>query len=94
MDKGVAVMINRPFGNGKLFAAVKGQAMPSWAAEIDATSWGQVFLKYILSHPAATIPIPGTTKPHHAEDNMHAMLGSLPDAEMRKRIASHFDGVS
>jgi len=94
MDKGVAVLVNRPFGNGKLFAAVKGEELPAWAAEIDASSWGQVFLKFILSHPAETLPIPGTTKPHHAEDNMNAMRGRMPDADMRKRIASHFDGVA
>jgi aryl-alcohol dehydrogenase-like predicted oxidoreductase len=93
MDKGVAVMINRPFGNGKLFSAVKGVDLPGWAAEIDASSWGQLFLKYILSHPAATLPIPGTTKAHHVEDNLQAMRGRLPDNEMSKKIENWFDGV-
>jgi aryl-alcohol dehydrogenase-like predicted oxidoreductase len=94
MDKGVAVMINRPFGNGKLFSAVKGVDLPGWAADIDASSWGQVFLKYILSHPAATLPIPGTTKAHHVEDNLQAMRGRLPDKEMRKKIENWFDGAA
>ena len=59
-----------------------------WAAEIDAQSWGQVFLKYIISHPAATIPIPGTSKPHHAEDNMSAMTGRLPGMELREEMGA------
>ena len=86
-DKGVAVLVNRPFGKGELFNAVKGVKLPGWAAEIDAQSWGQVFLKYIISHPAATIPIPGTSKPHHAEDNVGAMIGRLPDERLREDMA-------
>ncbi|MEJ2385462.1 MAG: aldo/keto reductase [Xanthomonadales bacterium] len=92
-DKGVAVLVNRPFGRGRLFDAVRGRALPSWAADIDATSWGQVFLKYILSHPAATIPIPGTSKPHHAEDNMAAMRGRLPDAALRRDMEAFIDDL-
>ena len=87
-DKGIAVLVNRPFGKGELFGAVKGVKLPDWAAEIDAKSWGQVFLKYIISHPAATIPIPGTSKPHHAEDNMAAMTGRLPTVELRSEMAT------
>ena len=94
MDKGVAVMVNRPFGNGKLFSAVKGMDLPGWAADIGALSWGQVFLKFIVSHPAAMVLIPGTTKAHHVEDNLQAMRGSLPDAGMRKTIESWYDGVA
>ena len=86
-------LVNRPFANGKLFGAVKGVELPGWAADIDAGSWGQVFLKYIVSHPAATIPIPGTTKPHHAEDNMGAMRGRLPDAGLRTEMEKFFDQV-
>jgi len=92
-DRDIAVLVNRPFGNGKLFDAVKGRDLPDWAAEIDAQSWGQVFLKYIISHPAATIPIPGTTKPHHARDNMGAMVGRLPDAALRKEMESYMDAL-
>lgn len=92
-DKGIAVLVNRPFGNGKLFGAVKGVELPGWAAEIDANSWGQVFLKYIISHPAATIPIPGTTKPHHAEDNMGALSGRLPDQGLRLEMSKFMDGL-
>jgi aryl-alcohol dehydrogenase-like predicted oxidoreductase len=93
IDRGIAVLVNRPFGNGSLFGAVKGVELPGWAAEIDANSWGQVFLKYIISHPAATVPIPGTTKPHHAEDNMGAMAGRMPDAGLRKEIEKTMDAL-
>jgi aryl-alcohol dehydrogenase-like predicted oxidoreductase len=92
-DSGVAVLVNRPFGRGELFGAVKGKGLPDWAADIDAESWGQVFLKFIISHPAATIPIPGTTKPHHARDNMGAIVGKLPDAALRKEIEQFMDAI-
>ena len=93
IDRGIAVLVNRPFGNGSLFGAVKGVDLPGWAADIDASSWGQVFLKYIISHPAETVPIPGTTKPHHAEDNMGAMAGRMPDAGLRKEIEKTMDAL-
>jgi aryl-alcohol dehydrogenase-like predicted oxidoreductase len=93
IDRGIAVLVNRPFGNGSLFGAVKGKELPGWAADIDANSWGQVFLKYIISHPAATVPIPGTTKPHHAADNMGAMAGRMPDAGIRKEIEKTMDAL-
>lgn len=92
-EKGIAVLVNRPFGNGQLFGAVRGVDLPDWAAEIDAQSWGQIFLKYIISHPAATIPIPGTTKPHHARDNMGAMLGRMPDESLRREMERELDGI-
>jgi aryl-alcohol dehydrogenase-like predicted oxidoreductase len=92
-DSGIAVLVNRPFGKGRLFEAVRGRELPDWAGDIDASSWGQVFLKYVISHPAATIPIPGTSKPHHAEDNLAAMVGRLPDAEMRKEMEAFMDGL-
>ena len=92
-DSGIAVLVNRPFGKGRLFEAVRGRELPGWAGEIDASSWGQVFLKYVISHPAATIPIPGTSKPHHAEDNLGAMVGPLPDAAMRKEMEAFMDGL-
>jgi aryl-alcohol dehydrogenase-like predicted oxidoreductase len=91
IDRGIAVLVNRPFGRGELFGAVKGVELPSWAADIDANSWGQVFLKYIISHPAPTLPIPGTSKPHHAEDNLGAMYGRLPDAALRTEMEKFID---
>jgi aryl-alcohol dehydrogenase-like predicted oxidoreductase len=92
-DRGVAVLVNRPFGKGSLFNAVRGQELPDWAADIDAGSWGQVFLKYVIAHPAATIPIPGTSKPHHAEDNAGALYGRLPDAALRAEMERWLDGL-
>ncbi len=93
LDSGVAVLVNRPFGKGKLFTAVGDRPLPGWAAEIDASSWGQVFLKYVISHPAATIPIPGTSKPHHAEDNMTAARGRLPGTELRHEMERFMDSL-
>jgi aryl-alcohol dehydrogenase-like predicted oxidoreductase len=92
-ERGIAVLVNRPFGKGSLFNAVRGQELPDWAADIDAGSWGQVFLKYIIAHPAATIPIPGTSKPHHAEDNAGALYGRLPDAALRVEMERWLDGL-
>ncbi|MCJ7556052.1 MAG: aldo/keto reductase [Gammaproteobacteria bacterium] len=88
-DRGIAVLVNLPFARGSLFKAVAGRPLPDWAAEMDSYTWGQVFLKYIVSYPASTIPIPGTTKPHHAEDNMGAAVGRLPDAALRREIETY-----
>lgn len=90
-DQGLAVLVNRPFNDGKMFSAVIDRPLPDWAADIDCQSWGQVFLKYVMSHPAATIPIPGTTKVRHAVDNTGAMKGRLPDADLRREMESLMD---
>lgn len=82
----MAVIINRPFGGGGLFGRVAGKPLPSWAAEIDCRSWAQLFLKWIVAHPAVTCVIPATNNPKHMEDNMAAGLGRLPDAKMRQRM--------
>ncbi len=92
-DRGVAVIINRPFEGGNMFARVKNKALPEWAAEFDCQSWGQYFLKYIISHPAVTCAIPATAKPNHLLDNMGAARGALPDEAMRKNMAKYFDGL-
>ena len=92
-DRGMAVLVNLPYGRGRLFEAVEGQTLPEWAAEFDAASWGQLFLKYILGHPAVTCPIPATTKARHAEDNMGAAFGRYPDEAMRKRIVEWFEAL-
>jgi diketogulonate reductase-like aldo/keto reductase len=89
-ERGIAVLVNRPFQRGALFGKVKGQALPEWAADIDCASWGQFFLKFIVSHPAVTCAIPATTKVHHQQDNMAAGFGRLPDAEMRKRMGDFY----
>lgn len=85
---GVAVLINRPFQDGALFRQVKGVALPKLAAEIDCTSWAQLFLKFIIGHPAVTAVIPATSKPANMADNARAGFGRQPDAALRERIAA------
>lgn len=92
-DRGMAVLVNLPFGRARLFRAVGDRPLPDWAAEIDCESWAQVFLKYVISHPAVTCAIPGTTKPHHVSDNIAAATGRLPDPPMRRTIEDWFDGI-
>jgi diketogulonate reductase-like aldo/keto reductase len=88
--KGVAVLINRPFQDGSLFSLVRGKPLPDWAAEIGCQSWAQVFLKFIVGHPAVTCVIPATSKPGNMADNLLAGFGRMPDAAMRQRIANLF----
>ncbi len=85
-ETGTAVIINRPFAQGELFAKVKGRALPAWAAEFDCDSWAQFFLKYIVAHPAVTCVIPGTGKARHMVDNIKAGSGRLPDERLRRRM--------
>ena len=92
-DRGMAVMINLPFGRGRLFNAVQGKKLPDWAAEFDCTSWPQFFLKYIVSHPAVTCAVPGMAKAEYVVDNVGAARGRLPDAAMRKRMEKFINGV-
>ncbi len=84
--RGVAVIANRPFAAGNLFARLRNRALPGWAAEIDCTSWAQVLLKYVVSHPAITCAIPATSRVEHLRDNMRAAVGRLPDDALRRRI--------
>lgn len=86
-ETGTAVLVMRPFEEGGLFRAVKGRPLPSWAAEIGCTRWSQVFLKFILSHPAVTAAIPATSKPAHLDENVRAGFGPMPDAALRRRMA-------
>jgi diketogulonate reductase-like aldo/keto reductase len=87
-ERGVAVLVNRPFSEGGLFQRVRGRTLPDWAAEFDCASWAQFFLKWILAHPAVTCVIPGTSRPEHLVDNMGAARGRLPDAASRERMTS------
>lgn len=89
-ERGIAVLVNRPFARGSLFRATKGRRLPDWATEIDCTSWGQFFLKYAVSHPAVSCAIPATSKVHHMIDNMGAGFGRLPDQTMRAQMEAHF----
>ena len=89
-ELGIAVLINRPYQAGQLFRAVAGKELPEFATEF-ADSWGQFFLKFIISHPAVTCAIPATSKPHHMADNLGAGFGTMPDASMRERMADYFE---
>ena len=93
-DRGMAVLVNLPFGRGAQFRAVGGRPLPGWAAEIDSNSWAQVFLKYVLGNAAVTCAIPGSTQPAHVEDNLGAARGRLPDAAQRQAIARYFDAIA
>ncbi|MCL2524086.1 MAG: aldo/keto reductase [Betaproteobacteria bacterium] len=94
IDRGMAVLINRPFGGGGQFRAVSGRPLPPWAAEMDCYSWAQVFLKYVLSQPAVSCAIPGSTQAEHVRDNFGAAHGRLPDENERQRIAGYFDAIA
>jgi aryl-alcohol dehydrogenase-like predicted oxidoreductase len=85
-DKGIAVLVNRPFENGALFRAVEHRALPAWAQEFGCESWAQFSLKYILANPAVTCVIPATSNPVHMVDNMGAGTGGLPDDGHRRRM--------
>ena len=85
-DRGVAVIVNRPFGGGDLFARVRQKSLPDWAAEFDCKSWAQFLLKWIIAHPAVTCAIPATSKARHLEDNMQGGVGRLPDEKLRQRM--------
>jgi diketogulonate reductase-like aldo/keto reductase len=87
-DRGVAVLVNQPFGGGSLLRKLARAPLPQWAGEIGCGSWAQILLKYVVSHPAVTCAIPGTGKPRHMTDNCRAGVGILPDAAMRKKMVA------
>ena len=89
-ERGVAVLVNRPFEDGALFNAVRERPLPPWASDVDAASWGQLALKFIISHPAVTCVIPATGKLAHLRDNLGGGRGRLPDARQREAIATAF----
>lgn len=91
-DLGIAVLVNRPFVQGRVFRAVAELPLPAWAGEF-AGSWGQLFLKFIISHPSVSCVIPGTSKLRHMADNLAAGFGALPDAGIRRRIVDYFDAL-
>lgn len=92
-ERGLAVIVNLPFGRNRLFAKAKGRELPDFAKEIDCTSWAQFFLKFLLGHPAVTVIIPGTDRPEYALDNLAAARGRIPDQAMRKRMLDYWDSL-
>ena len=88
-ERGMAVIINRPFQRGALIDRLKGKPLPSWAGEIGVTTWPQFLLKFVISHPAVTCAIPATSKPEHMRENLEAGRGPLPDASLRKRMVGY-----
>ncbi len=92
-ERGVAVLVNQPLGQGGLLRRVRGRALPDWAAEFDCASWAQLLLKYILAEPAVTCAIPATGNPDHFSDNFAAGLGRLPDAGQRRHLRAFWDAL-
>ena len=93
VERGLAVLANRPLAQGALFGKVRGQPLPAWVSEIGIESWAQFFLKYTLGHPAVTCAIPATSRADHLRDNMRAGFGPLPDAATRARMARFIEGL-
>jgi len=92
-ERGIAVIVNRPFERGHLFSRVKRNALPEWSSDFQCKSWGQFFLKFAVSHPAVTCAIPATSKPKHMSDNMGAGFGRLPDASERRAMIEYFNAI-
>jgi diketogulonate reductase-like aldo/keto reductase len=88
-EKGIAVIVNRPFQEDALLKRLKKYPLPAWASEIDCKSWAQLVLKFIVSHLAVSCAIPATTRVDHVKENMEAAFGRLPDEAARRRIAEH-----
>ena len=91
--QGIGVMVYMPFGRTRLWERVEGQSLPDWAAEFDASSWAQFFLKFAASHPAVTVVTPATSRPHHVVDNLGAAYGALPDTDLRKKMIAFVDAL-
>jgi diketogulonate reductase-like aldo/keto reductase len=88
-ERGIAVIVNRPFRQGALTDRLKKEQLPEWAAELGVSSWAQLILKFILSHPAVTVAIPATSRVDHVRENLAAAAGPMPDQAMRERISAH-----
>ncbi|HEU4776002.1 MAG TPA: aldo/keto reductase [Telluria sp.] len=91
-ERGVAVIANRPFIGGDVFRRVRSKPLPAWAGEIDCSSWAQLLLKFVVSHPAVTCTIPATSKVEHLRENMQAGFGRMPDEKQRARIVRFVTG--
>ncbi|MEP1214530.1 MAG: aldo/keto reductase [Marinobacter sp.] len=92
-ERGIAVIVNRPFQGGSLFRRYQSEPLPGWAAEAGCSNWAEFFLKFIVSHSAVTCAIPATTRVKHMEENMGALYGRLPDKEQRRQMAEYVAGL-
>jgi diketogulonate reductase-like aldo/keto reductase len=92
-ERGIAVIVNRPFREGALLRDLQRHPLPAWAAEIGCDGWAQVALKFVVSHPAVTCAIPATSSVAHVRQNMGAARGPMPDAALRRRMAEHVQGL-
>jgi diketogulonate reductase-like aldo/keto reductase len=92
-ERGLAVIVNRPFRRGHLFDYFAGEPLPEWAQEFDCANWAQFFLKFIVSHPAVTCAIPATSRVDHMLENMGALYGRLPDQKMRERMIRYVESL-
>lgn len=92
-ERRIGVLVYAPFGRTRLWNRVEGRDLPDWAADFDATSWGQFFLKFVLSHPAVTCVTPATSRVSNLIDNLGAGRGRLPDADQRRRMVAFIDGL-
>jgi len=90
-QRGIAVIVNRPFDGGDLFGAKTARALPGWGREIGCATWAEAFLKFVVSHPAVTCAIPATSRRAHLAENMRALSGALPDAALRRRIVEDYE---
>ena len=93
LERGIGVIINRPFRRSRVFDRVRAEPLPEWAKEFDCTNWAQYFLKFIVSHPAVTCTIPATSRVDHMIENMGALVGRLPNPSMRARMAKYYDSL-
>ena len=92
-DKGIGVLVYAPFGRTRLWATVRSKPLPEWAAEFDAHSWAQFFLKFVLAHPVVTVTTPATSKAAHMLDNLGGAVGRLPDEAMRQRMIAYVQSL-
>jgi diketogulonate reductase-like aldo/keto reductase len=92
-ERGLGVLVNRPFRRNQLFRRFEQHPLPEWAAEIDCANWAQFFLKFVVSHPAVTCAIPATSRVDHMQENMGALYGRLPDAALRERMIRYAESL-
>jgi len=93
-ERGIGVLVYAPFGRRRLWETVDGRELPDWAADYDIATWGQFFLKFVVSHPAVTAATPATSQPRNVVDNLGAASGRLPDEAGRRRMVAHIEAMA